>query len=129
MKLVKPPCRAGSPSFKASLIFSSVAPAVGRTTRVGAYNRVGHAWSDDPPHAQEGREVAADLHTLLDRAGEDGPFVLAGHSTGGSYAMTYAAQYPEQVAGMVLLDPSDPHRSTGHDSADDGAPAPDRRAV
>jgi pimeloyl-ACP methyl ester carboxylesterase len=110
----------GSPSVKASfLIFSSVAPAVGRTTRIGAYNRVEQAWSDDPPHAQDGRESAADLHTLLDRAGEDGPFVLAGHSPGGSYAMTYAAQYPEQVAGMVLLDPSDPYRSTGHDSADD----------
>jgi len=51
MKLVKPLWRAGSPSFKASLIFSSVAPAVGRITRVGAYNRAGQAWSDDPPHA------------------------------------------------------------------------------
>ena len=69
MKLVKPLWRAGSPSSKASLISSSVAPAVGRTTRVGAYNRVGQAWSDDPPHAQEGREAAAYLHTLLDRAG------------------------------------------------------------
>jgi len=41
--------------------------------------------------------------------------------------MTYATQYPEQVDGMVLLDPSDPYRSTAdHASADAGAPGGDR---
>jgi len=45
-----------------------------------------------------------------DEAGEHGPCVLVGHSTGGSYAMTYAAQHPEQVAGLVLLDSSSPER-------------------
>ena len=101
-----------------------IATAVGRTTRVCAYDRAGQGWSDDLPAPQDGVQAAADLHTLLDRAGEDGPFVLAGHSTGGSYAMTYAAQYPEQVAGMVLLDPADPYRSpAGHGSADARAPA------
>jgi pimeloyl-ACP methyl ester carboxylesterase len=58
----------------------------------------------------DGWQAAADLHTLLDRAGEDGPYVLVGHSTGGSYAMAYAARHPEQVAGMVLLDSADPYR-------------------
>ncbi|MGY1661325.1 alpha/beta fold hydrolase [Geodermatophilus sp. SYSU D00705] len=104
--------------------WARIAPVVGRTTRVCAYDRAGQGWSDDLPHVQDGIEVAADLHALLDRAGEDGPFVLAGHSTGGSYAMVYAAQYPGQVAGMALLDPSDPYRSTaGSVSPDAGAPA------
>jgi pimeloyl-ACP methyl ester carboxylesterase len=53
------------------------------------------------------------MHTLLIRAGEDGPYVLVGHSIGGSHAMTYAARYPEQVAGLVLLDSSDPYQVTG----------------
>ena len=53
-----------------------------------------------------------DLHTLLAAAGETGPYVLVGHSTGGTYAMTYAARYPEQVAGMVLLDSSSPDQLT-----------------
>jgi pimeloyl-ACP methyl ester carboxylesterase len=43
-------------------------------------------------------------------AGEHGRYVLVGHSTGGTYAMTYAARYPDQVAGLVLLDSSSPHQ-------------------
>jgi pimeloyl-ACP methyl ester carboxylesterase len=49
---------------------------------------------------------------LLDAAGESGPFVLAGHSTGGVYALTYAARHPEQVAGLVLLDSTSPDQFT-----------------
>ena len=55
--------------------------------------------------------AARDLHGLLAAAGEHGPYVLVGHSIGGPYAMTYAASYPEQVAGMVLLDSSSPTSS------------------
>ncbi len=38
--------------------------------------------------------------------------MLAGHSSGGTLAMTYAARYPAQVAGLVLLDSSSPHQYT-----------------
>jgi pimeloyl-ACP methyl ester carboxylesterase len=102
--------RSGLGEFSAS--WARIAPAVARTTRVCAYDRVGQGWSDDGPRIQDGLQAAADLHTLLDRAGEKAPFVLVGHSIGGSYAMTYAARYPEQVAGMVLLDATDPYRAT-----------------
>jgi pimeloyl-ACP methyl ester carboxylesterase len=47
-------------------------------------------------------------NTLLDRANVPGPYVLAGHSFGGLYVLTFAAQYPDQVAGMVLLDSTAP---------------------
>jgi pimeloyl-ACP methyl ester carboxylesterase len=57
-------------------------------------------------------QLAADLHTLLERAAVPGPYVLAGHSVGGTYALTFAARYPQQVAGMVLLDSSTPEQFT-----------------
>ncbi len=95
-----------------SPFWSRITPVVGRVTRVCAYDRAGQGWSDDAPHPQDGRQVAADLHTLLDRAGEHGPYVLVGHSTGGTYALTYAARYPTDVAGMVLLDSASPYQFT-----------------
>ena len=95
-----------------SPLWSGITAQVSRTTRVCAYDRAGQGWSDDVAHPQDGVAVAADLHTLLARAGEHGPYVLAGHSSGGTLAMTYAARYPAQVAGMVLLDSSSPHQYT-----------------
>jgi pimeloyl-ACP methyl ester carboxylesterase len=91
---------------------SRIIPAVARTTRVCAYDRAGQGWSGDAPRPEDGLQVAKDLHTLLGRAGERGPYVLVGHSTGGTYAMTYAARYPREVAGMVLLDFASPDQFT-----------------
>jgi pimeloyl-ACP methyl ester carboxylesterase len=85
---------------------------VDRTSRVCAYDRAGQGWSDDAAGPQDGLAVAADLHTLLERADETGPYVLVGHSAGGAYVMTYAAQYPSEVAGMVLLDSMSPYEFT-----------------
>jgi pimeloyl-ACP methyl ester carboxylesterase len=97
----------GLGEFSAS--WARIAPDVAATTRVCTYDRAGQGWSEDAPDPQDGRQAAADLHTLLGRAGEDGPYVLVGHSIGGDYALTYAARYPEQVAGMVLLDTTPPY--------------------
>jgi pimeloyl-ACP methyl ester carboxylesterase len=102
--------------------WARVAPAVAATTRVCVYDRAGQGWSDDAPDPQDGSAAAADLHALLDRAGEDGPYVLVGHSIGGDHAMTYAARYPEEVAGMVLLDATNPYGATEDDAAHAGPP-------
>ena len=90
--------------------WSRVRDGVAPTTRVCAYDRAGQGWSDDLADPQDGIAAAADLHALLAAAGETGPFVLAGHSIGGPYAMTYADRYPGEVAGMVLLDSTSPHQ-------------------
>ena len=82
------------------------------TTRVCTYDRAGQGWSDDVDTPQDALAIAADLHTLLARAGESGPYVLVGHSAGGPYVMTFAANYPDEVAGMVLLDPMSPDEFT-----------------
>jgi pimeloyl-ACP methyl ester carboxylesterase len=92
--------------------WTRITAEVSRTTRVCAYDRAGQGWSDDVGAPQDGLAIAADLHTLLARAGEPGPYVLVGHSAGGTYIMTYAAQYPDEVAGMVLLDSMSPYEFT-----------------
>lgn len=85
-----------------------IAPAVARHTRVCVYDRAGRGWSDAAPSPPDGAQIATDLHTLLQRAHVPGPYVLAGHSFGGLYVMSFAAQYPEQVAGLVLVDSTAP---------------------
>jgi pimeloyl-ACP methyl ester carboxylesterase len=53
-------------------------------------------------------QIATDLHTLLQRGHVPGPYVLAGHSFGGLYVLAFAARYPDDVAGMVLVDSTTP---------------------
>ncbi|MCB0909211.1 MAG: alpha/beta hydrolase [Nocardioidaceae bacterium] len=95
-----------------STSWTHIAEGVRSTTRVCAYDRAGQAWSEDAGAPETGRQAADDLHALLSAAGEEGPFVLAGHSIGGPYAMVYAERYPDEVAGMVLLDSSSPEQMT-----------------
>ena len=85
-----------------------ITPAVARDSRVCVYDRAGRGWSDPADGPQDGAHIAADLHTLLQRAKVPGPYVLAGHSFGGLYVQSFAAQFPDQVAGMVLLDSTAP---------------------
>jgi pimeloyl-ACP methyl ester carboxylesterase len=92
--------------------WARITDEVGATTRVCAYDRPGQGWSEEAGSPQDGVTAAQDLHLLLAAAGEDGPYVLVGHSTGGTYALNYAARYPAQVAGMVLLDSSSPEQFT-----------------
>jgi pimeloyl-ACP methyl ester carboxylesterase len=89
-----------------------IAPGVAATTRVCVYDRAGRGWSEAASGPQDGVQVATDLHTLLQRAGESGPYVLAGHSAGGLYVLNFANRYPQQVAGVVLLDSMHPDQYT-----------------
>ncbi|MBK5288405.1 MAG: alpha/beta hydrolase [Acidimicrobiia bacterium] len=89
-----------------------IAPKVTTTTRVCVYDRAGRGWSEASAEPRDGVETATDLHTLLARAGEQGPYVLAGHSAGGLYVLNYAHLYPDQVAGLVLLDSMHPDEAT-----------------
>jgi pimeloyl-ACP methyl ester carboxylesterase len=88
--------------------FGWIAPGVSGTTRVCVYDRAGHGWSEPADGPQDGAQVAASLHTLLGRAQVPGPYVLAGHSFGGLYVLAYADRYPDEVAGLVLVDSTAP---------------------
>jgi pimeloyl-ACP methyl ester carboxylesterase len=94
---------------------AAVLPQVARFTRVFAYDRPGTTtFTGDltrstpvlqPTSAQEG---VADLHALLSAAKVPGPYVLVAHSLGGVIAYLYAAEYPKDVAGLVLIDAGSP---------------------
>lgn len=85
-----------------------------QTTRVCSYDRAGRGWSDPDPDIRTLQRTVADLHALLQAAGETGPFVLAGHSIGGLYVRRYAAEHPEEVVGLVLVDSSHPEQFERH---------------
>jgi pimeloyl-ACP methyl ester carboxylesterase len=85
-----------------------VTPAVARDTRVCVYDRAGRGWSEPADGPQDGAQIVTDLHTLLARGNVPGPYVLAGHSFGGLYVLAFAARYPDEVAGMVLVDSTEP---------------------
>ncbi len=95
---------AGSGDF--SFDWSLVQPDVSRVTRVCSYDRAGIAWSDPGPTPRTMRQDAYELHKLLGAARVKGPYVLVGHSIGGLIARVYAEQYPDEVAGVVLVDPT-----------------------
>jgi pimeloyl-ACP methyl ester carboxylesterase len=85
---------------------------VSGTTRVCAYDRAGMGWSEVGPEPRDARRISGELHALLAEAGIEGPYVLVGHSFGGLYAQTYAARYPDKVAGVALVDSSQPDQFT-----------------
>jgi pimeloyl-ACP methyl ester carboxylesterase len=81
---------------------------VAKTTRVCSYDRAsvpGGASDPDPTSGlRPASSLVADLHALLATASVPGPYVLVGHSIGGLIARLYASTYPDEVAGMVLVD-------------------------
>jgi pimeloyl-ACP methyl ester carboxylesterase len=91
-----------------SSILGWITPAVARDTRVCVYDRAGRGWSEPADTAQDGAQIVTDLHTLLQRGHVPGPYVLAGHSFGGLYVLSFAARYPDEVAGLVLVDSTAP---------------------
>lgn len=87
-----------------------VQPEVGQRARVCVYDRAGRGWSEAGSPGQDLWGTAEDLYTLLQNASVDGPYVLVGHSIGGLYVRAFAQQYPDEVAGVVLVDSSHPEQ-------------------
>ncbi len=97
---------------ESSAYWGWIAPAVAPDTRVCVYDRAGRGFSEPASSPQDGVGIATDLHTLLDRAHIAAPYVLVGHSSGGPYVRIFAARYPDQVVGMVMLDGQPPDALT-----------------
>ena len=88
--------------------WSKVYPSAGKISTVFAYNRLGYGDSDKAKEPQTGAAVIATLRNLLRERGLSPPYVLVGHSLGGLYANFFARMYPQEIAGVVLVDSAHP---------------------
>src|SRR6202030_2599027 len=91
-----------------TLSWSEIQRALAQSYRVVSYDRAGLGWSDLGPMPRTAGRMVEELHTLLERAAIPPPYVLVGHSFGGLTMPLFAARYPQETAGMVLVDPVAP---------------------
>jgi pimeloyl-ACP methyl ester carboxylesterase len=87
-----------------SHIWDLVAPRLAQGFRVIAVDQRGHGESDQPDDGYDFPSIVADLHGLLGAARVRLPAVLVGHSWGASVVLRYAAEHPDAVAGLALVD-------------------------
>ncbi|HKS37596.1 MAG TPA: alpha/beta fold hydrolase [Verrucomicrobiae bacterium] len=87
-------------------IWNRVQPEVARFARAVAYDHGGYWGSEPGPKPRDARQIARELHAALRNANVRPPFILVGYSFGGPYVRVYAGMYPEDVAGIVLVDPT-----------------------
>lgn len=86
--------------------WGTVPSSVAQFTRVCIYDRAGLGESDRGPTPKTTQQVADELHLLLRNRGISGPYVVVGHSVGGLNVRLFASEHPDEITGMVLIDPS-----------------------
>ena len=80
--------------------------AIDDYAQVVSYDRPGLGWSDPHPHGTDPVQLAEDLHAALDQADVEGPYLVVGHSLGAFHSRVFTQIFHDDVAGLVLLDPS-----------------------
>lgn len=86
--------------------WSRIQPEIARFARVVSYDHAGY-WASEPgPKPRDASQIARELHAALQCANLPPPYVLVGYSFGGPYIRVFASLYPDQVAGMVFVDPT-----------------------
>jgi pimeloyl-ACP methyl ester carboxylesterase len=91
---------AGGPGY----FWNDIQREIAKLTTACWYDRAGEGWSDSGPYPRTSVAIATDLHELLHRSQIPGPYVLVGWSFGGLNVRAYNGLYPEDVAGMLLVD-------------------------
>lgn len=86
--------------------WAAIQDSVASFTTVVAYSRAGYGTSEQSQAPRTPLQVMAELHTLLDVLDVPGPYLMVGQSLGGIYVRVFARQYPDDVAGLVLVDPA-----------------------
>lgn len=77
------------------------------TTTV-SYDRAGILWSERGRSPKTGENIARELHQLLEQSGAPKPYILVGHSFGGMLTRFFVSKYPDEVAGVILVDSQHP---------------------
>lgn len=90
------------------VVWRHVQGEIAKVTRTCAYDRAGYGFSDATPRASNASNTVDDFHRLLGVAHVHTPIVYVGHSIAGLYGALFAATYPNDVAGIVFVDPSFP---------------------
>ena len=78
--------------------------------KVCSYDRAGYGWSDSGPQPRTTARITKELKTLLIQANITGPYLLVGHSFGGFNIRYFASEYPQLIAGLILIDSSHPQQ-------------------
>lgn len=87
------------------LTWQQIQPQLANRTRVVSYDRPGLGWSDPGSEPRTAARIVEELHALLAEASIPPPYLLVGHSFGGLTMPLFAARYPDEVSGVVLVDP------------------------
>ena len=87
-------------------LWGPVPAEVSRFTRTVVYDRAGNGLSDKSITPRDAHTIATELHTALRNANQSPPYILVGHSVGGMYMRVFAGLYPNEVAGLVFVDPT-----------------------
>jgi pimeloyl-ACP methyl ester carboxylesterase len=100
-----------------------------RLSRTCAYDRANMGRSDPAPGPRYAQDSADDLAALLAAAEIPGPYLLVGSSWGGNIVAAYAADHPDDVAGLVLLDVAYPSTDPGMDATQANLPPKEWAAI
>jgi pimeloyl-ACP methyl ester carboxylesterase len=106
-----PPVILEGPQTGISALWIPVQNGIAAFAEVCSYDRAGFGFSDSGPLPRSSANIATELHALLSRASINPPFILVGASAGGFPARVYAGLYPDDVAGVVLVDSSHPEQA------------------
>jgi pimeloyl-ACP methyl ester carboxylesterase len=106
-----------APATAMSSAWAWVQADVAKVTRVCSYDRAGLGWSEAGDASFTPEAVPTELNTLLQRADERGPYVLAGAELGAAYASLYASRYPADTVALVVVDPPGPFNNNRRSTA------------
>jgi len=97
------------------LAWDDVFPDVAKFSKVVRYDRMGYGGSDATNQPRTLKQIATELHSMLQRANTPPPYILVGHSMGGAIIRAFAYLYKDETSGFVFVDPFNEFEANGMD--------------